>query len=221
MAEHLPPALAELLSTQEPEPREIAWERFLVSYSPLLLKVAQRMARGYDEAMDHYTFVLDHLRARDYERLRSYAVHPQSEFTTWLVVVARRLCLDRYRCRYGRGRCSEPPAASAQSSRAARRRLMDAVFEPPSTLAQLAAESGDPAAALDLAERQQLLDAAIASLAPADQQLLKLRFEDELPARTIAAILAWPTDFHVYRRLRTVLSSLRKQLGGAGREVIQ
>jgi RNA polymerase sigma factor (sigma-70 family) len=171
--------------------------------------------------MDRYTFVLEHLRAHDYERLRRYAAQPQSAFTTWLVVVARRLCLDFYRSRYGRSQDRGPTASSTPAERATRRRLVDAMFESPDMLVEVAAEPDDPAAALDLAERRRVLETAIASLPTPDRLLLKLRFEDELPAHTIAAILAFPTDFHVYRRLRTVLSSLRERLGDTGSEVTE
>src|SRR5689334_12721291 len=102
MSNQLPHALAELLSAKDPEAQELAWGRFVTSYSDLLLHVAQSVAHGYDAGMDGYTFVLERLRARDYERLRHYAVQPRSEFTAWLVVVARRLCLDLHRHRYGR-----------------------------------------------------------------------------------------------------------------------
>jgi DNA-directed RNA polymerase specialized sigma24 family protein len=44
--------------------------------------------------MDGYAYVLEALRSDDYRRLRAYAADGRSKFSTWLVVVARRLCLD-------------------------------------------------------------------------------------------------------------------------------
>ena len=46
--------------------------------------------------------------------------------------------------------------------------------------------------------------------------LLKLRFEDELPAREIATLMHLPTVFHAYRRLNALLASLRRTLEDAG-----
>ncbi len=214
MAEQLPRVLAEVLRATDTESREVAWEQFIDSYSPLLLHVAQSMARGYDNAMDRYTFVLGRLRDHDYERLRCYAVQPRSEFTTWLVVVARRLCLDFHRHQYGRLRGRDSPAGSYPIERKARQRLVDAAFDPPDVLARVASGSDDPAAQFERAERRAVLAEAIASLAPTDQLLLKLRFEDELSARTIAAVLSFPTPFQVYRRLQMVLADLRVRLDG-------
>jgi len=44
-----------------------------------------------DGAMDAYAYVLERLRERDCARLRTYADGGPARFTTWLVVVARRL----------------------------------------------------------------------------------------------------------------------------------
>src|SRR5260370_32412986 len=74
-------------------------------------------------------------------RLHGYVAEGRSKFTTWLVVVARRLCLDFHRHRYGRPRDTTPDAAAEQ---AARRRLADLVAgaaDPD----QLAAPVADPA----------------------------------------------------------------------------
>jgi RNA polymerase sigma factor (sigma-70 family) len=216
MTNQLPHALAELLSANDPEAQELAWERFVTSYSDLLLQVAQSVARGYDAGMDGYTFVLERLRARGYERHHHFAVQPRGEFTAWQVVVARRLCLDLHRHRYGRIRGREPLDRTGWVERAARRRLADAVFDPPDALAQVASKRGDPETEFERAERRRMLDAAIATLSPADRRLLTLRFEDELPARAIAATLGFRTACDVYRRMRLVLSALREQLGAAG-----
>ena len=74
--------------------------------------------------MDGYAHVLERLREHDCRRLRGYAPDGRTKFTTWLVVVARRLCLDFHRHRYGR---SDDPAPDAAVARAARRRLVNLV----------------------------------------------------------------------------------------------
>jgi hypothetical protein len=51
--------------------------------------------------------------------------------------------------------------------------------------------------------------------------LLKYRFEDALPASRIARLMSFPTPFHVYRRLNTILVSLRRTLQAAGIEDLE
>jgi DNA-directed RNA polymerase specialized sigma subunit len=66
------------------------------------------------------------------------------------------------------------------------------------------------------AERSRTVAAIISRLEARDQLLLRLRFEDELSAQQIANILAFPTQFHVYRRLRCVLTRLETELRALG-----
>ena len=44
--------------------------------------------------MDHYAFMLDRLQEDGFHRLRAFAGDGRGQFTTWLVVVARRLCVE-------------------------------------------------------------------------------------------------------------------------------
>jgi RNA polymerase sigma factor (sigma-70 family) len=73
----------------------------------------------------------------------------------------------------------------------------------------------DPAERLDADHRRSALGRAIESLPPGDQLLLRLRFEEELSAREVAALLGLPTPFHVYRRLAGVCAKLRIRLESA------
>ncbi len=126
--------------------------------------------------------------------------------------MARRLCLDFHRHRYGR---SNDPAPDAAAAHAARRRLVDLVAgetEPE----QVAAPAADPASVLQAEELHRALQAATARLPAADRLLLKLRFDDDLSAREIAGFLALPTPFHVYRRLNALLQELRRVLQRRG-----
>src|SRR6476619_7145053 len=102
MAESLPPELAHLLGAPDDLSRERAWTVFLNTFSPLILHAARSATTGYDEGMDAYAAALDGLRAEEYKKLRGYSVDPQSRFTTWLVVVVRRICIDKQRERFGR-----------------------------------------------------------------------------------------------------------------------
>ena len=55
-------------------------------------------------------------------------------------------------------------------------------------------------------------------LEPRDRLLLALRFDDGRSAREIAAIMRFPTPFHVYRRLTAVLEMLKASLRRRGIE---
>lgn len=214
MAEDFPSELSSLLGATDAAARETAWPEFLNSYSRLLLHVARQVGHDYDAAMDAYTYILEQLRAGDYHRLRGYAGDGRSKFTTWLVVVARRLCLDHLRHRYGRVREN----GDAQgSSRAGRKRLEDLLAERVD-VTDLPDATAAPDAELIAAEQSHSLAGCLAGLEPRDRLLLKLRFEDDLSAREIASILGYPTPFHVYRRINTLLDSLRARLASRDRQ---
>ena len=100
----LPSELRQLLNAPDDAERDNAWSRFLESYSPLLLHLARSLGGDYDAAMDRYTFMLARLRRDDFRKLRGYSADGRAKFSTWLTVVARRLCLDHYRERCGRPR---------------------------------------------------------------------------------------------------------------------
>ncbi len=208
----LPFELSRLIEATDAPTRDDAWARFVAAHSRLLLHVARSLTADRDTAMDGYVHVLERLREDDCRRLRGYVPDGRSKFTTWLVVVARRLCLDFHRHRYGR---SNDPAPDAAAAHAARRRLVDLVAgetEPE----QVAAPAADPASALQAEELHRALQAATARLPAADRLLLKLRFDDDLSAREIAGLLALPTPFHVYRRLNALLQGLRGVLQQRG-----
>lgn len=49
-----------------------------------------------------------------------------------------------------------------------------------------------------------------------DRLLLKLRFEDGLPVRKIAEVMRFASEFVVYRRLKSLLTDLKRRLEEAG-----
>ena len=156
--------------------------------------------------------MLDELRRDDCRRLRRFSADGRSRFSTWLVVVARRLCLDHYRLRYGRARGDQTRQPTETASRTTRRRLSDlaGTIEDLTCLADPTLP--DPGDRLDAECRRLALARATRALAPSDQLLLRLRFEDDLSAKEIAALLGLPTPFHVYRRLAGVCAKLRLHL---------
>lgn len=213
MAAALPLPLSRLLDASDGATREQAWGEFVAEHSRLLIRVARSVNADHDALMDAYAHVLERLRAEDYRRLREYAPDGRTKFTTWLVVVARRLCLDWFRRRYGR---PAPAAVSADPAgqRRTRRRLVDLIggADPD----QIAAPAATPSVERD--EVRGALATVTARLSPDDRLLLKLRFDDGLSAPEIARLLDLPTPFHVYRRLNTLLAELRRSLRGLGIE---
>ena len=216
MPHALPAPLGSLLEAKDEASRDACWEAFVSAYSRLLLHVTRSGSGQYDGAMDRYAHVLDQLRQDDFRRLRAYVADGRSEFTTWLVVVAQRLCFDHSRARYGRFRPAERDASRQEAERLVRRRLADLIGATVD-METLGARPGEEAeAALHRSEVEHALDVALRGLDSRDRLLIKLRFEDGLSMSEVSGHLGFPNRFHVYRRLREVLAILRRVLEARG-----
>jgi RNA polymerase sigma factor (sigma-70 family) len=203
-----PDLLSRLLAASTAASRDDAWAAFVAAHSRLILHVARSLGGDHDAAMDRYARILEQLRRDDCHRLRAFAADGRSEFTTWLVVVAQRICLDHHRHLYGRSRPTTD-AGAAGADHVARRRLVDLVAADLDLDSLADPRQPEAADAIDAADVSVLLDDALATLSPADRLLIKLRFEDDLPMPEIARQLGFPTRFHAYRRLTRVLADLR------------
>jgi len=212
----LPSQLALLLAARNDLERESAWQRFVDEYTRLLLHVARSTTSSHDEAMDAYAYVLGALRECEYQRLRKYALDPRSKFTTWLVVVTRRLCFDHNRARVGRVRPGETEEAA--SERSLRRRLIALAGDDVDTDALPGTEDATPEDLLLRGELHDAVEWSIGQLPPPDQLLVKLRFRDGCSAAEIARLMHYPSPFHVYRRLSAVTDQLRSMLARRGVE---
>jgi RNA polymerase sigma factor (sigma-70 family) len=200
------------LDASDSESRDQAWAAFVQAHSRLLLHTAKVSANGYDDIMDRFAYVLDQLRCDDFRRLRKYASDGRTMFSTWLVVVARRLCIDYHRSQYGRPR---PPKGKHSGHRAAleeRRDLIDLLGAHIDIAAIEDRSTPDPDSALRTGELRRALEQALSQLAPRDRMLLRLRFEDGASVKEITRIMDFPSQFHVYRQLKAVLSRLRQSL---------
>jgi len=214
-----PPLLRVLLNCPDPAERERAWAGFVAEHTGLILFAIRRYGgASRDAVMDRYAFVLEQLELDDFRRLRAWVNDGRSQFGTWLVVVVGRLCHDHHRVRYGRS-----PASGSENTAVheRRRRLADLVAEELNP--ELIQDEGDGAApdpgiTLRRAELLETLARAVAVLETADQMLLTLRFRDGRSAAEIARIMAFPTPFHVYRRLNHLLAVLRRNLVSWGVE---
>ena len=209
----VPRLLRDLLAAESAEGRNRAWDRFVRKHSRILLKVAFETKVGYDGAMDRYAITLEGLRADDFRRLRQYRPDGTTRFTTWLVVVARRLCLDHHRRVYGRPRRADDRALEERETR---RRLVDFVAEEIDleTLTTLDEQGTD--AGVRRRELTEALEASLETLDLEDRLMLRLRFEHETRVSEIARLLGKPTVFHVYRRIKKILSRLRSELEAHG-----
>lgn len=209
----VPLPVAKLLTSKSAIECDDAWSAFLAEYSRLLLHVTRSVTPEYDESMDAYTHLLGVLRADDFSRLRTFVADGRSKFTTWLVVVARRVCVDHLRSRYGRARPGE--AESVRSDRAWRRRLSELAGDN-LELSGIPADVTNAEDSLIGRELSESLFHALERLEPADRLIVKLRFEDGLAASAIAPLLGLPTPFHVYRRLEAIAATLKRALAEKG-----
>ncbi len=212
----LPHRVSDLLEAPDSASRDAAWAAFLNEYSQLLLRAARRASSSYDETMDHYTFILDQLQVEDFRRLRAFAADGRGTFTTWLVVVTRRLCVDHYRRQYGRPQTGHDSETAQSTELAARRRLVDLVADKFDLERVEDVSTLRPDASVLDAERRRALEEAVGDLVLSDQLLLTLRFEDGIAVEKIAPMIGTPTRFHVYRRLNAVLAKLRAALEAKG-----
>lgn len=212
-----PLELRVLLHADDSPAREAAWEQLITRHTRLLMGVARSFGGGHDEAVERYACILEKLRERDFHRLRAFQEGGPARFSTWLTVLARRLCLDFHRARYGRVNPSRQSTV-ADPLRTIRRRLADDQYADLDTdfLEDGATVPADEQAARS--ERDRLLREALDRLPPRDRLLLTLRFEDGLSAARIGGVLGFPTPFHVYRRLTLVLGQLRAALQARGVE---
>lgn len=211
----LPDVLQSLLSAPDAEARDSAWAAFLEEHSGLVLHVARSMGGDHDAVMDRYAFVLEALRRDDFRRLRGYLADGSGRFTTWLIVVVRRLCLDHHRHRYGR---TQSESRASLDQRAGRRQLEDLLGEELRLAALESPADQAPDEALSGAELRRGLERALASLDSADRLILRLRFEDERSIPEIARLLGEESPFRLYRRLDRILAAVRRKLQAVGIE---
>jgi RNA polymerase sigma factor (sigma-70 family) len=208
-----PKEISEILGISSLAGPERAWDAFLSAFGDLILKIAARAHRGHDPAMDAYAFILEKLREDEFRRLRKFSGGDRDAFSRWLVVVARRLCSDLRRQKYGRVR-----PATSEVDRDVRRRLEDEIWEVKKPSELPAGVTSNPEWELRLQERGAALKTVVGELDSRDRLLLAFRFDDGLSARRIADLMDFPSPFHVYRRLNRVLATLRHSLKSMGLE---
>lgn len=212
-----PPLVARLLGARVGEEAEAAWSAFVAEYTRLLLHVARSPGNERDDTMDAYAYILDRLRRDDLRALRAYTCTAGSRFTTWLVVVTRRICVDFRRQRYGRPRGTEA-SSGHDADRIARWRLASYGVASPELLALVDEHEVGAEERLHARQLHAALQRAVLELTTEEQLLLRLRFDDGRPVPEIARLMRAPTPFHIYRRLRAICATLRRALARDGFE---
>lgn len=213
----VPPELAALLGAPIGDGRDRAWAAFVERYSRILLHSVHSHSRDYDDAMDRYAFVLEELQKQEFTRLRRFAGDGRSSLSTWLVVVARRLCDDYYRSRYGRLRAGDgPQGRKARERHELRRRLVDLVASEFNIEIVPDGSERDPELAIRQAELEQALREAMGALPPRDQLMIKARFYEGMSAKEISRFMALPSQFHVRRCIKAALAEIRTKLEASG-----
>jgi RNA polymerase sigma factor (sigma-70 family) len=217
-AGRFPPSVARLLGISPNTPAEEAWDAFLSEHGEVLLRTASQAHRNFgsgrdthDATMDAYAFILERLRQDDFRRLRAFPGGDAAALTRWLVVVARRLCTDLWRQRYGRDR-----PGTSELDRVTRRHLADEIWDARPSSELPASKSTNPEWEIRREERRNALVTAVRELEPREQLLLAYRFDDGLSAQRISDLMDLPTPFHVYRKLNKVLAALRTRLRELG-----
>lgn len=213
----LPRELKELLGAEDAAVRERAWRAFVERYNRILLHSVHSHADGYDDAMDRYAFVLEELHKGDFARLKRFSGDGRSRLSTWLVVVVRRLCDDYHRQRYGRLRAGDGREGRRATERHdLRRRLVDMAASELNIALVPDGPSQNPELALRRRELEEALGAAVDALDSQEQLMIKLRFYEGMAAREISDLMKLPSRFHVRRRIRSALATVRERLEAAG-----
>jgi len=216
----LPGEVAALLNARDEAAEEEAWKAFVEQYSRLFLHTIHRTLPGspadYDHVMNCYAYVLDQLRQDGFHRLCGFDANGSGKFTTWIVFVVRRLCVDCNRNLYGRATASTKRGIPISPEQRTRRRLTDLIAEELDLSRTPDPTASDPELEVRRVELSRTLEAAVQGLSGREQLLLKLRFQDELTGKEIARVVGLASPFHVYRKLNSLFGALRKELRGNG-----
>ena len=98
------PAIEKILDKLRTERSREAWTEFLEIYSDRIYKTAYLATSDADSAVDCYLYICEQLSRKSCKRLLHFQPQGAAKFETWLGVVARNLCFDWMRSRYGRKR---------------------------------------------------------------------------------------------------------------------
>ena len=90
---------------------QTAWNEFLLQYGSVLYQSVLTFTHDEDDGSDCFVHICEQLVRNRFRRLLQFKIDGAASFSTWLRVVARNLCYDWHRKKYGRLR----PFKSVQS----------------------------------------------------------------------------------------------------------
>ena len=97
-------AIGALLDSLRTDRAREAWTEFLALNSDQIYKTARLTTGDEETAADCYLYICEQLSRNGFKRLLHFRPEGPAKFETWLGVVARNLCLDWLRSRFGRKR---------------------------------------------------------------------------------------------------------------------
>ena len=179
---------------------QIAWEQIVRQHWRKVFNIAYKFTGKHDEAED----LTQDVFLKIFKSLDTF--DRRANFQTWLVSVSRNLCIDHYR--------------SVRKERETIDRDVDAGELSP------VAQSVNPVAALEHADRVELLKKALDQLAPALRSAVLLRDIQELSYQEIATKLNLPEGTvksrinrgrtELSRQIRRLRDDLETKTGVAG-----
>jgi RNA polymerase sigma-70 factor (ECF subfamily) len=174
---------------------EAAFDLLVTRYQQRAWRLAWSILRDTEDARD----ISQEAFARLYHAAGRF--DGRARFSTWFYRILVNLCLDhRRRHRWWRWLFAGDGGSAGEGPEA-------------SLLERVAAESADPAAALDLERASKRLWAAVEELPPRQRATVLLYAHDALPTKEIAGVLGC-SETTVRVHLHRALITLKRRLGG-------
>lgn len=190
-----------------------AWREFLHTYAHVIVRVISYCERQEEDRADAFVFLCEQLHRNNCRRLRKFDLHGPASFTTWLHAVARNLCRDWRRKRFGRlrkddaGVDTNDTRAEPQFPRLAWVNCLS--IDDEADPIDLPDPSPSPEALAEVRQREAALARAISSL-PEEQRLaISLRIEEDLTLSEIASLMRLRNAQAADRLIRDSIQKLR------------
>ena len=153
----------------------------------------ERYVRGLGVPDSDMEDVVADTFTRAFARVRSFDRANGTRYLSYLYAIARNLCTDRFR-----ERMRAPEATFIED---------DEVAELPDLR-----EEGSPLAALLKREQLDRIRAALATLAPSDQEIIALSYERDLSCKEIMEVMQKPSVTAVTTHLYKAMKKLRARV---------
>jgi len=163
----------------------------------------ERYVRGLGIANAEMEDVVSETFIRAFARVRSFDRSTGTRYLSYLYAIARNLCTDRIR-----ERMRAPEATFIED---------DEVADIPDER-----EEGSPLAALLKREQLDRIRAALAMLAPSDQEIIALSYERDLSCKEIMEVMQKPSvtavTTHLYKAIKKLRALVLAEESGAAND---